>query len=183
MKYFGLLILAWFGINQAGQEIFVCKNAAVSLYSKAPIEDIEAQSTKGVSVFNASTGEIAFNVPIRSFVFDKALMQEHFNENYMESDKYPQASFKGNLTDKPDLTKDGSYPVSATGIFLIHGVKQTRTIKGILAVNKGSVILNAEFMVACKDHQIQVPTLVFQHIAETIRVRVSANYSPFQSNP
>jgi hypothetical protein len=85
----------------------------VSLYSKAPIEDIDALSDKGTSVFNAATGELAFSVPIRSFKFDKALMQEHFNENYMESDKYPQAIFKGKINEKPDVTKDGIYPVTA----------------------------------------------------------------------
>jgi hypothetical protein len=105
------------------------------LYSKAPIEDIEARTDKGTSVFNATTGELAFNVPIRSFKFDKALMQEHFNENYMESDKFPQASFRGKTADKIDLTKDGTYPVTASGVFDAHGVKQTRNIpaKSLLA--------------------------------------------------
>jgi hypothetical protein len=74
------------------------KMLLVSIYSKAPIEDIEAKTDKGTSVLNIATGELAFSVPIRSLKFDKALMQEHFNENYMESDKYPQASFKGKLT-------------------------------------------------------------------------------------
>ncbi|AMR30354.1 polyisoprenoid-binding protein [Mucilaginibacter sp. PAMC 26640] len=177
MKIFGLMILAWFGINQAGQDIYVCKNAVISIYSKAPIEDIAAESNKGVSVFNAATSEIAFSVPIRSLRFDKALMQEHFNENYIESDRYPQATFKGRLTEKPDLSKDGTYPVTATGTFEIHGVKQLRTIRGTLSVNNGAVSISAEFMVACKDHKIEIPTLVFQNIAETIQVKVVAAYT------
>ena len=183
MKYIGLILLAWFGINRTGQEIFVSKNAIISLYSKAPLEDIAAQSNKGVSVFNAGTGEIAFTVPVRSFQFDKALMQEHFNENYLESDKYPQAAFKGKLTEKPDLSKDGAYPVTATGVFEIHGVKQNRSIRGTLTVHNGLVSLSSEFMVACKDHHIEIPTLVFEKIAENIRVRVSANYTLYPSNP
>ena len=183
MKYIGIILLAWFGINRAGQDIYVCKNAVVSLYSKAPIEDIDARSDKGTSVFNATTGELAFSVPIRSFKFDKAMMQEHFNENYLESDKYPQATFKGRLTEKPDVTKDGIYPVMVSGVFEVHGVKQSRSIPGKISVNNGAISMSSEFMVACKDHKIDIPTLVFQHIAETIRVQVSANYTPYKTNP
>ncbi|MFD0793310.1 YceI family protein [Mucilaginibacter litoreus] len=180
MKHIGLIILVWLGINQAGQGIYACKNAVINLYSKAPIEDIEARSERGTSIFNSTTGELAFAVPIRSFKFDKSLMQEHFNENYMESDKYPQASFKGTLTTKPDLTKDGVYPVSATGVLDVHGIKQTRTIPGKITVANGAISLSSEFMVACKDHKIDIPTLVFKNIAETIKVNVNASYSPYK---
>jgi len=183
MKHIGLILLVWFGINRAGQEIYVCKNAVITLYSKAPIEDIEARSDRGTSVFNATTGDLAFSVPIRSFKFDKALMQEHFNENYMESDKYPQASFKGKFTEKPDISKDGSYAVNVTGVLDVHGVKQTRTIPGKIVVNGGTVSMSSEFMVACKDHKIDIPQLVFHNIAEKLRINVSAVYSPYKANP
>jgi len=180
MKYIGVILLAWFSINQTGQDIYACKNAVVTIYSKAPVEDIDARSDKGTSVFNATTGELAFNVPIRSLKFDKARMQEHFNENYMESDKYPQATFKGKINEKPDVTKDGTYPVTAAGIFEVHGVKQTRTITGKLTVKGGAISLSSEFMVACKDHQIEIPKLVFYNIAENIRVQVNATYAPYK---
>ncbi|MET3981313.1 hypothetical protein ABIB62_003835 [Mucilaginibacter sp. UYP25] len=180
MKYIGVILLAWFATNRAGQDIYVCKTAVVTLYSRAPIEDIDARSDKGTSVFNTTTGDLAFSVPIRSFKFDKSLMQEHFNENYMESDKYPQATFKGKLTDKPDLTKDGTYPVTASGVFDIHGVKQTRTITGKVTVAGGAISLSSEFMVACKDHKIDIPTLVFQNIAETVKIKVTAAYTPYK---
>ena len=180
MKYIALILLVWFSTNRAGQDIYVCKNATVSIYSKAPIEDIEAKTDKGTSVFNAATGEFAFSVPIRSLKFDKALMQEHFNENYMESDKYPQASFKGKLAQTPDVTKDGVYPVMANGVLEVHGVKQSRTIPGKLTVSGGVISLSSEFMVACKDHKIEIPTLVFHNIAETIKVQVNASYSPYK---
>ncbi|TWR28281.1 YceI family protein [Mucilaginibacter achroorhodeus] len=178
MKHIGLILLVWFGINQAGQDIYVCKNAVVNIYSKAPIEDIEARSAKGTSVLNTTTGEVAFAVPIRSLKFEKALMQEHFNENYMESDKYPQASFKGKINEKIDTGKDGVYPVTATGVFEAHGVKQNRTIPGKITISGGNLTLTSEFMVACKDHKIDIPTLVFKNIAETIKVNVTAAYSP-----
>ncbi|TSD63443.1 YceI family protein [Inquilinus sp. KBS0705] len=183
MKHIGLIILAWLIPNLAGQDIYVCKNAVITLYSKAPIEDIDARTDRGTSVFNATTGELAFSVPIRSFKFDKALMQEHFNENYLESDKYPQAVFKGKITGTTDLSKDGSYSISVTGVLDVHGVKQTRTIPGKITVTGGTVSMAAEFMVACKDHNIEIPTLVFHNIAESIRIQVSANYSPYKATP
>lgn len=181
MKFAMIVLLVWLGApKQAGQDIYVCKNAAISLYSKAPIEDIEAKSNKGTSVYNATTGELAFNLPIRSFVFPKSLMQEHFNENYMESDKFPQASFKGKIQEHIDVSKDGSYPVNVTGVLTVHGVSQSRTITGTITVQKGTVGMSSEFMVKCADHHITIPTIVFHNIAESIRIQVSATYDAYK---
>lgn len=177
-----MILLAWMSINQAGQDIYTCKNAKINLYSSAPIEDIEANATTAVSVYNASTGDLAFSVPIRAFHFPKALMEEHFNENYMESDKFPKASFKGKVQEHPDLSKDGSYPVTVVGDFEVHGVKQTRTITGNLKMNNGVLTMTSEFMVKCVDHHIDIPAIVFHHIAENIRIRVAATYTVYKSN-
>ncbi len=181
MKLAMIVLLVWLGApTQAGQDIYVCKNADISLYSKAPIEDIEARSAKGTSVYNVTTGELAFNLPIRSFVFPKSLMQEHFNENYMESDKFPTASFKGKIQEHIDVTKDGSYPVNVSGVLTVHGVSQTRTITGTITVQKGAVSMSSEFMVKCADHHITIPTIVFHNIAESIRIQVSAMYEAYK---
>jgi polyisoprenoid-binding protein YceI len=178
MKYIAFILLAWFSTNQAGQETYVCKNAKISLFSKAPLEDIDAESVKGTSVFNAAKGELAFSVSIRSFQFQKSLMQEHFNENYMESDRYPNASFRGQILEKPDFSKNGTYPVNVKGTLEVHGVKQNRTIPGKITVNNGAIGMTSTFLVLCKDHQIEIPKLVFQKIAESIQVQVAANYAP-----
>ena len=180
MKHIALILLAWFSNYQAKQETYVCKNAKISIFSKAPLEDIDANSTKGTSVFNAATNEIAFSVPIRSLQFQKSLMQEHFNESYLESDKYPNASFKGQIQEKADYSKNGVYPVTAKGVLEVHGVKQNRTIPGKITVNDGVVSLAADFNVQCKDHKIEIPQLVFQKIAESIRVQVAATYTAFK---
>jgi hypothetical protein len=179
MKYIVMILLAW-TINQAGQDIYTCKNAKINLYSSAPIEDIEANAANGVSVYNATTGDLAFSVPIRDFHFPKSLMEEHFNENYMESDKFPKASFKGKIQEHPDLSKDGTYPIAATGDFQVHGVTQTRTITGNLKVSNGVVTMTSEFMVKCADHHIEIPQIVFHHIAESIRIRISATYEAYK---
>ncbi|HVV56588.1 MAG TPA: YceI family protein, partial [Mucilaginibacter sp.] len=151
MKYIGMILLVLLGIHRAGQDIYVCKNAGVNLYSSAPIEDIEGNSNAGVSVYNASTGEFDFSVPIRSFHFAKSLMEDHFNEDYMESDKYPKAMFKGKMQPMPDLGKDGNYPVTVAGELDVHGVKQVRTITGMVKVKGGNVTMTSEFMVRCED--------------------------------
>ncbi|MDB5134094.1 MAG: YceI family protein [Mucilaginibacter sp.] len=182
MKYICIILLAWMTINQAGQDVFTCKNARISLYSSAPIEDIEATANTGVSVYTPSTGELDFSVSMRAFHFEKSLMEEHFNEEYMESDKYPKATFKGKIQEHPDLTKDGTYPVTATGDFEVHGVKQTRTINGSIKVNNGVPTITSEFMVKCADHHIEIPKIVFHNIAESIRIRVAATYAPYKSN-
>ena len=181
MKHIVIILLAWMSItNQAGQDLYACKNAKISLYSSAPIEDIKAVSSIGTSVFNAATGELDFSVAIRSFQFDKSRMQEHFNENYMESEKYPRAIFKGKINEHVDVTKNGSYAVTATGVFEAHGVKQSRTIPGKITVNNGVVSMTSQFMVKCADHHIEIPTIVFHHIAESIQVNVSSTYSLYK---
>lgn len=175
-----MILLAWLGFNnRAGQDSYVCKNVRISLYSSAPIEDISAVSGKGVSVFDASTGDLAFSVEIRSFHFEKSLMEEHFNSDYMESDKYPRAVFKGKINETIRLSQDGSFPVTVTGMLTVHGVTQKRTISGTMKISGGTVSLASQFMVRCADHHIDIPTIVFHHIAESIRVNVSAVYSPY----
>ncbi|MDO3624763.1 YceI family protein [Mucilaginibacter sp. BT774] len=182
MKHILIILLAWVTVHQAGQDIYVCKNVKVNLFSSAPIEDIEANTTTGVSVYNPGTGELEFSIPIRSFHFPKALMEEHFNENYIESDKFPKATFKGKIQERIDVSKDGTYPVTVTGDFQVHGVTQPRTITGNLKVSGGVVTMTSEFMVKCADHHIDIPQIVFHHIAESIRIRVSATYTTLKNN-
>lgn len=178
MKTIALVFLTWLSIfHVTAPGTYTCKNAKITIFSKAPLEDIDAASDKGVSVYNGATNELAFSLPIRSLVFQKSLMQEHFNENYMESDKYPQAGFKGKIQEQLDLTKDGSYPVNVAGVLEVHGVKQNRTIPGRITVSNGNVSMTATFNVLCKDHNIEIPKLVFQKIAESIQVQVTAGYT------
>ena len=154
------------------------KAAKIRFFSSTPVEDIKAASDNGVAVLMGKTGEIAFQVPIKSFEFARGLMQEHFNENYMESDKYPYAKFNGKINQTLDLSKDGEYKVTATGALLIHGVTQQRTIPSVIKVRNGSVQLLSAFDVACVDHKIKIPKLVLTKIAEVIKVNVDASLNP-----
>lgn len=104
-------------------------------------------------------------------------MQEHFNENYMESDKYPAAKFKGKINTPIDLSKDGEFRVTATGDLEVHGVTRRRSISGTVKVSDGNIEIYSEFDVRCQDHNIKIPALVFKNIAETIRVTLKGTFS------
>ncbi|HEY0246086.1 MAG TPA: YceI family protein [Mucilaginibacter sp.] len=177
MKHIAIILLAWMSINQASQGLYACKNAKISLYSSAPIEDISASTSSGASVYNAATGDLVFSVNITSFQFPKSLMQEHFNSDYLESEKYPKATFKGKIQEHIDVTKNGSFPVTAIGELDIHGIKQNRTIPGKITIDNGVITMTSEFMVKCADHHIEIPKIVFHNIAESIKMNVSATYS------
>lgn len=181
MKHICIVLLGWMSMmHQAGQDLYICKSARVTLFSSAPIEDIKAATSAGASVYNAATGELDFSVPIRSFQFEKSLMQEHFNSDYMESDKFPKATFKGKVQEHIDIAKDGTYPVKVTGQLTVHGVTQFRTVPGMISIKNGVISMASEFMVRCTDHHIDIPQIVFHHIAESIKINVSATYSPYK---
>jgi len=175
---FTLSLLLLLSLQSFAQKVAKATDGVVSFYSKTPLEDIEATSKKLGAAINLETRAIAFTISIRSFVFPQALMQEHFNENYMESDKFPTASFKGKINDNVDLTKDGTYKVTASGTLNIHGVEKPRDIEGSVTVKGGNVSLSSNFRVKLEDHKIERPSVVFQNIAETIDVKINATLKP-----
>lgn len=173
-----LLIAILIGVSgfSFAQTTFTAKNIKVTLFSSAPLEDIKAETTHGVSVIATQSKQLVFQIPIKSFVFSKTLMQEHFNETYMESDKYPTATFKGIITNDINFNKDGVYHVSVKGILTVHNEPQERTIQGKISIENGKPTLYSNFDVACADHYIKIPSVVFKKIAETINVTVSGSY-------
>lgn len=168
-----LLMVSPFVIAQTN---FTSKEITVNIFSSTPLEDIKAQAKNGVSVIIPNTKQVVFQIPIKGFTFSRSLMQEHFNESYMESDKYPTATFKGNIVEDIDFEKDGAYNVNVKGALNMHGITKDRIIKGVIMVKNGQVKLKSTFNVACADHDIKIPSLVFKKIAEVISVTVSGNY-------
>lgn len=154
---------------------YVSTQSTVSFYSKAPVEDIEAKSNKGKSIIDLSTNEIVFSIPITSFQFEKSLMQEHFNEKYMESDKYPQAIYKGKI-EGFDIKKNGVQKVKAKGKLTIHEVEQSIETEGEMIISTGKITLNHSFKVVLKDHKIKIPKLLWQNIAEVVDVNITFDY-------
>lgn len=159
--------------NACSQSSLYSTNSGVTRFSsETPLENIQAENKKSQAILNIATGEIAVRMNMRDFVFPNKLMQEHFNENYMESDKYPTATFSGKADKTIDYTKDGEYEVSGSGKFTVHGVAKTRTIAGKMKVSGGKITLVSDFQVALSGHKIQVPQIVFVKIAQQIQVHV-----------
>lgn len=178
MKLLLLSIFAAFYFTATAQDIYLDTKGTISFFSSTPIEDIDAVSNKAVNALNIKTGDVFFKVKMESFTFKKALMQEHFNENYIESHKYPYATFKGTIDPKIDLTREGTYNVNAIGDFTIHGVTKPRTIPGTIVVKDNSITITGTFEVMVADHQIKIPTIVVANIAETVQAKVQTVLTP-----
>lgn len=152
------------------------RTGKVSFFSSTPVENIEAFNNEVAGVLDAKTGETMFIVPVKSFKFEKALMQEHFNENYMESDKFPKAEFKGK-TDVAgvNFTKDGSYKVKTTGKLTMHGVTKDVSMPGTIIVKAGAATVNSKFTINPTDYGIKIPSVASSKISNKIEVTVDTN--------
>lgn len=169
----------------AGQSLYaqryMTKTASIDFISKTPIETFTALNKSGACLFDASTGSLDLVVQIKSFVFEKQLMQEHFNENYLESEKFPKASFKGKVKtlSAAQLSKEGTYTVDIEGKLTMHGVIKDINEKARIIVNNKGIILDGQFNVAPADYQIAIPGAVKDKIAKEVNIRVKANMEPF----
>ena len=159
---------------------FKTTNSYIRFYSNAPMEDIEAINESSTSIVDLSTKAIVIVVPIKSFSFKKKLMQEHFNENYLESDDYPNATFKGKLIDWNG--EEGVAEVSAKGMLEIHGVPQEVTITGEFDLSGNSLKLSTMFNIRLEDHKIKIPKAVFYKIAEEVEVTANFEYAPYEKD-
>ncbi|MBE0678525.1 MAG: YceI family protein [Bacteroidales bacterium] len=174
-----LSLLTMFALSVSAQK-FMTKNGFIRFFSHTPMEDIKAENNQVAGVIDASTGELVFQVLIKSFHFDRTLMEEHFNENYMESDKFPKASFKGKITDlkSVDFSKNGSYEVVVEGDLTIRDVTKKISVKGTIEVVSGGLSANTKFIIAPEDYNIKIPPVVREKIAKTLEVTVAMKYAP-----
>lgn len=177
MKKITLLLISAFifSIGNA-QDVRKSTSGEISFFSETPVEDIDAVNKKVRGIIKPKTSDVAFVATIVGFHFEKPLMEEHFNENYMESDQYKVATFKGKIVGDVNYQKDGEYAVKAKGVLNIHGVDKDREIMGTITVKDGTMNLNSTFNVALKDHDIKIPKLVVKNIAETVRVTVNIDF-------
>ena len=160
---------------EAQKTLYRLEKGDIRFRSDAPLEVIEAASTALEGVIDPLTRSFAFSVPVRSFQgFNSPLQREHFNENYLESDKYPRATFSGKIIEEIDLEAPGEHVVRVKGKLTIHGREQERIIRGNLRVAGGRVYLSTDFKVLLAEHNIAIPKIVHQKIAEEIEVRMSA---------
>jgi hypothetical protein len=175
-----LLILLGASVNAFSQGKYIAKNAYISFYSSTPMEDILGESNEVVTILNAETGEIAFQALMTTFHFKRALMEEHFNENYMESTKFPKAKFSGKIEGfNKDMLKNAATEVKVTGTLSVHGVDKTVTVPAKLGMENGKLKGTTKFKVTPEDYGITIPSLVRDKIAKQMEVTVKAEYQPY----
>lgn len=165
-------------VSSIQSQIWSSKNATIRFFSTTPIEDIEGINNYAAGALNAKTGKVFFKVMMKSFKFEKALMQEHFNENYIESDKFPSAEFDGIITDLPDMTVSGVYILKVKGKFSLHGTSVERDFTINMKVEADKIITSSKFKIRCNDYNIRIPNVVKKNIQEEIDVNLNAIFTP-----
>lgn len=176
MKHVTLAVLLLLTASTLFAQKYISRSGKVTFFSSTPLENIEAFNNEAGSVVDVKTGDIVFQVPIRSFKFEKALMQEHFNENYMESAKYPKAEYKGKITNlgSVNFAKDGTYDVQTAGKMTIHGVTKDVKIPGTITVKGNSITSSSKFKAKTADYKITIPKLMEGKIAKEVEVTINS---------
>ncbi len=176
-KYFFVIgIFAIGSLQMLGQKFFT-RNGHLGFFSKTNMEDIKANNESVTYIMDLTSGEINISALQTNFQFEKALMQEHYNENYMESSKYPKAIFKGKIDDmsKVNFKMEGVYNAKVSGNLEIHGVSKPYTVDAVFKVGGGHVVAETNFKVKCADHNIKIESSLKNNIAETIDVNAKAD--------
>jgi polyisoprenoid-binding protein YceI len=163
-----------FAVNCKAQR-FYTKTGKVNFFSKAPLENIEAENATATAILNTKDGKVQFSILIKGFEFQKALMQEHFNENYLESSKYPKSMFDGQVVNNADINygTDGNYIATIKGMLTIHGVTKEIETTGSINVANGIPTLIANFPITLSDYKISIPSVVKDKISSTVKITVN----------
>jgi hypothetical protein len=177
LLFFVLLIFTQSVLAQNASDIYKIKNNLISFHSNTQLELIRASSTELKGVIDTKKRIFAFSIAIATFDgFNSPLQKEHFDENYMETRKFPTASFTGQIIEEDDFTKNGSYNVRAKGKFTLHGVTQERILQGDLQVKNGTIKLTCTFNVLLSEHEIKIPRIVHEKLASEIKVELYAEF-------
>lgn len=155
------------------------KKGSISFHSYTPMENIDAKTDAANSLLNTNNDSVIVRVQMTTFAFPKKLMEEHFNENYVESSKFPMSSFRGKINQKLDFNSDGVHKVSCTGFLTLHGVIKPVTFEGTITIKGEEVNLTSDFKIKLVDYGINVPKVVFKNIAEEIDVKSNITYLPY----
>ncbi len=180
-RFYTFVLILALGPNVSGQDptIFSTENGRVYFLSDAPLEMISASSEQLVGVLNIQDRRFSFSIPVNTFEgFNSSMQKTHFNEDYLETDRYPQATFKGKIIEEVDLVREGQYQIRAKGKLVIHGIANDRIIRCDLRVESGKITVTSEFTVFLDDHDIKIPSIVNQKIAEEIQVKIDFIMEP-----
>lgn len=166
----------------ANAQKYLTKNGHVRFFSHSPMEDIEANNHQVTSILDMESGDIVFSLLMKGFHFEKALMQEHFNEKYVHSDKYPKSTFKGKLPGLSDIDlADGEkHVLDVSGTLTLHGIEQDISVEAQLESKDGQILATCVFPLSLADYDISIPGVVKDNIAKVVEVTVQMNYDPYQ---
>ena len=156
-------------------QIYTTRTGFIGFYSKTPLEDIRAEKKQVYAAIDLSQKTMAFMVLLKGFIFPKELMQEHFNENYVESDKYPKATFSGIYTGNISSGKEAAYQVMVVGTLRLHQVARQIEVPATLELKNGRLMGTAEFVIRPEDYNISIPSLVRDKIDKQLRIRIEVN--------
>jgi hypothetical protein len=159
------------------QQRFFAERSSVSFFSDGVIEDIYAENKKITSIFDITKGDIAFLLTVKDFQFEKKLMQVHFNEKYMESEKFPKSSFQGKISGF-NVSASGVQQVNAQGKLTMHGVTKDVVFPGTIEVKDNQLMMKTKFLVKLQDYNISIPQIVWQNIAQQVEVTLDFVYRP-----
>jgi len=173
MKLLSLVLLLFIIDTEAKSQVYTSRKVAVHFFSPAPITDIDALTNTASAILNPKKREVKVSIPIASFSFKKALMQQHFNQIYLESEKYPAATFKGTYTENINFTRDGNYKIPLTGKFNIHGVDKTVTIPCDMTIKNGEIAFNTDFKLLSRDYKIPAPMILSKEVGQEINITVN----------
>jgi len=177
------IFICLLSIGLAGNaQKYLTKNGFIGFFSHTPMEDIKGDNNQVAAILDISTGEMVFQALVKSFHFDRALMEEHFNENYMESDKFPKSSFKGKITNlsSVNFSKNGTYDVTVEGDLTIRDVTNKITAKGTIEVITGGINANSKFNIVPEDYKINIPGVVREKINKNLEVTIAMKYAPVE---
>jgi polyisoprenoid-binding protein YceI len=183
-KLYLFLLVTMAGNAVHAQEKYFTKSGTITIdaTTNASLETVHAVNRTASAVLDTKTGNMLFVVLMKGFEFHKALMQEHFNENYVESDKFPKAEFKGQVENisSVDFSKDGTYNVTVKGTLSIHGKTNAVETKGSLQVTNGKIVANSNFNVLLKDYNISIPSLVSDKVSKTANIIIDCTLDRFK---
>lgn len=164
------------------QDKFFTKSGRINFLSKSSLESIDANHKSVTCVLDTKTGNMQFAVLMKGFEFEKALMQEHFNENYVESHKYPKAEFKGQVANNSEInyTKDGTYPAKVKGALTLHGETREVETNGNIVIKAGKLQAAAEFTILLSDYKIEIPKVVKENVSNTVKITVDCSLEPLK---
>lgn len=182
MKYIFSFISLMVCAPTFAQPVYGSTQSAITFFAGTPVEDIDATNSKSISFLNTDTGEVTISIPNYEFRFKQSLMEEHFNENYMETGKFPKSEFKGKIDDVKDI--DWQRPtvqtITVSGTLIIHGVAKERTFSVTLHRKDRAIVAETKFSIPLADHNIDRPKLLWEKLAENVNVHATITYEPYK---